>query len=840
MTMPARNRWTFPLLAVLAAGPALCAEVATDDGLALRFADGGDVQALLIEGQPLPVSARPGGFRIAEVTPGGEELVTNPSLEEDADGDGIPDGFISGGVWRRDNTVARTGSWSMKADVPGPEDANSGSFGVIVPVEGGGTYLASFWLRSERRAGGHPSSGGYLQQQDAQGERTTTVFQQMMHGGVTGDSDWKQVSLMVTTEGDTRRLFIRTDIYFGTGTLWADDFSIQRIGGPGQPFPTTATPAEDGLRLRGARDGLEIEATLRPVGAMLRLEGTIRSTRPGDRCITLTWALPLNAEGGRWGNDVGVSKPLEAGGIYSNTAPLGRYGPYSIYPFSSVTTADGAAGVALAVPMNPPRPFRLGYDVEGGLSVSWDFGLSDLPELYPRSADFAAVVYRHEPEWGFRAAAARYYELFPEYFAVRVPKFGNWYYADLSTLERPEDFGLAFNEYLQPGSVAADHTQGNLVFGYTEPWGWWGWALGLRPAEEDPQPSYDEMMAILHERAADEEQLAQPGQNPAKVAQTILNSGVWDAEGRYTFGGNYVARWGGYNWVLNPSPYAVPEGLLSRFDGTYEWEIEPKLAMGADGIYLDSIVGSWTAVPNYRPEHLQRPRHPLTFSALEARPVQLGLWSNYELAAYVSEDLHGRGKLLMANIFPWHWVFFNHRLDVMGHETWGADDLTKMRAERTLAYHKPYCWLMQQGEESGTPEDRERWMQAAMLYAIAPNIVGGAKEPERYERWRELYRTYMPTIIALAEAGWEPVTYAQAEPAVLLERYGPADAGAFLAAHNEAAEPVATTITVEWARLGIAPPATVTRLPAGRAIALIGGRIKDTIGAGETCVYRLR
>lgn len=220
--------------------------------------------------------------------------------------------------------------------------------------------------------------------------------------------------------------------------------------------------------------------------------------------------------------------------------------------------------------------------------------------------------------------------------------------------------------------------------------------------------------------------------------------------------------------------------------------------------------------------------------------MQLGLWSNYELAAYVSEDLHGRGKLLMANIFPWHWVFFNHRLDVMGHETRGADDLTKMRAERTLAYHKPYCWLMQQGEESGTPEDRERWMQAAMLYAIAPNIVGGAKEPERYERWRELYRTYMPTIIALAEAGWEPVTYAQAEPAVLLERYGPADAGAFLAAHNEGAEPVATTITVEWARLGIAPPATVTRLPAGRAIALIGGRITDTIGAGETCVYRLR
>lgn len=824
----------------LALYPCGAVEVTTDDGLALRFSVSGEIEALVVDGRALPASTQPGGFRVAEARPGGEELVSNSSLEEDADGDGVPDGFVSGGLWQRDNTVAHTGSWSMRAEVPGPEDQNSGSFGVIVPVEGGGTYLASFWLRSARRAGRHPASGGYLQQQDAQGERTTTVFQQMMSGGVTGDSDWKQVSLVVTTEGNTRRLFIRTDIYFGTGTLWADDFSVQRIGAPPEPFPTTAAAIDDGLRFTGAHDGLELDATLRAVGPMLRLEGTIRSTRLGDRCITLTWALPFAAEGGLWGNDIGISKPIEAGGTYSTTAALGRFGPYSIYPFSSVTTADGAAGVSLAVPMDPPRPFRLAHSTSEGLTVSWDFGLSDLPELYPRSADFVALVYRHDPAWGFRAAAARYYDLFPEYFAVRVPKFGNWYYADLSALEHPEDFGLAFNEYIQPGSAEADHALGNLVFGYTEPWGWWGWALGLKPAEDDPQPSYDEMMAILRERAADEELLDRPGQNPAKVAQTILNSGVWDAEGRYTFARHYVARWGGYNWVLNPSPYAVEGDLLSRFRGTYEWEIERKLGWGADGIYLDSIVGSWTAVPNYRPEHLQRTRHPLTFSALDARPVQLGLWHNYEFAQYVSEDLHGRGKLLMANIFPWHWVFFNHCLDVMGHEVWGADDLTKMRAERTLAYHKPYCWLMQQGEEFGRPEDREKWMQAAMLYAIAPNIVGGAREPERYERWRALYRKYMPTIIALAEAGWEPVTYARAEPEVLLERYGPAEAGTFLAARNERGEPVATAITVEWARLGQEAPVTVMRLPEGREIALTDGRIADTITAGETCVYWLR
>ncbi len=827
------------LACALAACCCAAAQVTTDDGVALQFSDGGEISGIAIEGTALPTCEQPGGFWVAEVAAGGEELVGNGSLEEDADGDGVPDGFTSGGVWARDNAVARTGEWSMKAHVLGPEDGMSGSFGVIVPVEGGGTYLAGFWLKSEGRAGRYASSGGYLQQRDAAGERTTGVFQQMMHGGVTGDSGWRQVSLVATTEGDTRQLFIRTDIYRGTGTLWADDFSVVRLGASAQPFPTGAIETPDGLAITGARDDLQIDATLRPVGDMLRLDGTVRSTRPGDRCIRLSWRLPLSAEGGVWGNDIGTAKSIEPGGTYSYTAPLGRVGPFSIHPFSSVVMADGTAAVSLGVPMRPPRPFRLSYDAAEGLAVEWDFGLSELPELFPHSADFSAVVYRHDPQWGFRSAAERYYALFPEYFETRVTKFGNWYYADLSALEQPEDFGLAYNEYIQPGSAEHDHALGNLVFGYTEPWGWWGWALGLRPAEDDPQPSYDEMMAILRERAADEEALAQPGQNPAKVAHTILNSGVWDAEGRYVLRGGYVARWGGYNWVLNPSPHAVAEGLLSRFQGTYEWEVERKLGWGADGIYLDSIVNSWTAAPNYRPDHLRRTRHPLTFSMLDARPVQLGVWNQYEFAEHVSADLHGRGKLLMANIFPYNWVFFNHLLDVMGHETWGADGVEKMRAERTLAYHKPYCWLMQQGDD-GPAEDREKWMQAAMLYAIAPNVVGGAKEPERYERWRPLYRKYMPTIVALAEAGWEPVTHARAGPEVLLERYGPAQAGAYLAARNEGEEAVEATITVDWERLGIEAPTAVTRLPEGREVALVDGRIVDSISAGETCVYRLR
>ncbi len=829
---------------ILAATAGNAATVETADDLALQFADAGDLQAVLVDGRALPANGLTGGFHFAEVQPGGEELVTNASLEEDADADGVPDGFVMRGDWARDDAVARTGDRSVRIEVPGPDDAVSGDFGVIVPVEGGGTYIVSFYLRARGRAGQIAHSTGYVQQQDAEGARTTNVFQHTMAGGASGDSNWQRVSYALTTEGDTRRLWIRTNIYRGIGTLWADDFSVIRLGHGAIPLPTRAEPAGDGLRITGREHGLQVDATLTPDGNSLRLSGTLRSTEERERCITLAWRLPIAASapapGGVWWNDIGTPKTIEPGGTYTNAAPMGSYGPFSVYPFSSVVTADASAAVSLAVPMDPPRPFRIGYDAAEGLTIEWDLALSALPEQFPRSADFHAVIYRHDPAWGFRSAAERYYDLFPASFEVRVPKFGNWYYADLSELPNPEDFGLAYNEYIQPGSAESDHALGNVVFAYTEPWGWWGWALGLKPSEDDPQPSYEEMLATLQRVAGEEELLGKPGQNRAKVAQTIINSGVQDADGRYRFMQRYVARWGGFNWVLNPSPWAVEEGLLSRFIGTYEWEIERKLGWGADGIYLDSITKNWCGLGNYREEHLRRTRHPLTFSALDAEPVQLGMTADYEFTQYLSEDLHARGKLLMANIFPNLWVFFNHQLDVMGHEVWGAEHLDLMRAERTLAHHKPYCWLMQQGEEFRKPEDREKWMQAAMLYAIMPNVVGGAKDPATWERWRPLYRTYMPTIIALAEAGWEPVTLAQAETeGILVERFGGGDGPLYLTARNTGEEPTEATIAVDWQALGCAAPASVTRLPAGGTVALTGRRIVDTIGPGETCAYEL-
>ncbi|NOY81456.1 MAG: hypothetical protein GXP31_10685 [Kiritimatiellaeota bacterium] len=233
-------------------GPAGLAQLSgkTADGLSLRSLPGSGITAAAVDGKVLPSGETHGGLFVSEVKEQTEELLSNGSLGKDDDGDGVPDGFRSTGKWVRDNRVARTGRWSAKAEIPGKQDGMSGSFGVLAPVEGGSTCMASFWLKCRGRGGRYPAGVGYLQQQNQDGERTTGVFQQMMSGGVSGTADWTRVWMLLTTEGDTRQLCFRADIYHGHGTLWVDDFSLKKIAAAVK-VPTRAIAAGDDVRLVG-------------------------------------------------------------------------------------------------------------------------------------------------------------------------------------------------------------------------------------------------------------------------------------------------------------------------------------------------------------------------------------------------------------------------------------------------------------------------------------------------------------------------------------------------------------------------------------------------------------
>jgi hypothetical protein len=174
----------------------------------------------------------------------------------------------------------------------------------------------------------------------------------------------------------------------------------------------------------------------------------------------------------------------------------------------------------------------------------------------------------------------------------------------------------------------------------------------------------------------------------------------------------------------------------------------------------------------------------------------------------------------------------------MGHEVWSADDPQKLRAQRTLAYHKPYTWLMQLKPEVPAA-DREKWMRQAMSYGIFPNIVGGSQDPAEYERFRPLFKKYMPAIIAMAEAGWEPVTHATCEaPGICVERFGPKPGRLFFSVRNDGEKPAAARVSVNWNALGLRPQTEARRIPEEEKLTLDGDTIALQLNPGEVTALR--
>ncbi len=828
------SAWLGMVLLVTCPAAAQDLSVKTEDGLELVLTPNGGIATVRAAGEELPLGKQPGGFFLAEapreLPP---NLIQNGSLEQDADRNGIPDGFRCGSDWSREGSGAHSGKYCMKCAIPGPEDKISSSLLCEVPVEGGTAYLVSLWLKSEKRAGHYAASVAYLQQLDENGERTTAQFQQTLGGSVRGDQQWTKLRLALVTQPNTRRITLRTDIFRGHGTIWADDFSVQKLGSTPAPLTGQVRPQGDALQYEGelAEQGLHVTAAFRADEARIVVDGEVEDETGEDRCVTLSYRVPLAAVGGEWWDDISTRRRIAAGDRIGNTRSWGTCGPYSIYPVATVHPPGAKAALALGVPMDLPRPYRLLYADLEGLQIAYDFGLTAATKKFPSKASFRFILYQHDPQWGFRAAIKKYYDLYPEFFRVRVPKQGNWYYADLHTLPNDEDFGLAFNEQSGTSAVQADDERGNLSFRYTEPWGYWHrWG----PKEQSKRPTYEQAMKKLgaEAQAPPDQAGGHIGSPVREQAEAIRNSACYDAGGKLRLDGWH--QWGQQrDWFLyftcNPDPDLAADGRACRASQTWTYELERAYRAaergGAklDGVYLDSIA-YWTRVCNYRRDHYALADLPLTFDALERRPTQLQLFAHYEFVLDLRHKLDERHGLLMANIFPYNYVFFNHLLDVMGHEVWGDQSRALFNLERTLAYQKPYCLLMQLKPEVPR-QKREAWMRSALFFGIFPNIVGGTTDVAQYERFRDLFKRYMPTIIELATAGWEPITHAKASrEEVGVERFGPKDDAVYFTVKNFAEERQKVRLDFSLGELGVEAPGAATEMLTGEELPLEQGK----------------
>lgn len=572
---------------------------------------------------------------------------------------------------------------------------------------------------------------------------------------------------------------------------------------------TAFTGAGDGLRFSGGWTGRNFarELTLTVIADPLR-----------DRALTVRVALPLEAVGWTWWDDMGTSRAIEAGKHYDRLTRWGGLREVSAYPFCGV--GNGRVGVSAAVPVGEPQVFRLGYDAtRQALEAEFDVGLSPETAKFPCRSTIRLLVYSHDPAWGFRSAMQRYYELFPEYARRRVGPGGIWLIGLApNAMACPWDWGFRFEEH---GLEHAGYNDAHdiLTFVYTECWGIYeGYGNTPPPDGEDRYGrnvypgTAEQMRQSVVDRLSAPANQQRWGLTQAEIAQAEVNSAIEDINGQWIWS-HYTQTWSPGNFLcnicLNPDPDLPPP---SRNSVTWDGEITPAYRRAESaggtlgGVYLDSVCGYVGFYDeNFRREHWPYADTPLVASYKAKAPAQLHSFSCFEISKQIADRMRSEGRYVIGNTGPPEMTYWIPLLDMLGAgeaNQCGMSDERHYRYLRFCAYHKPISW-MQYGfvDPTRSWDEKERGMHRSLFYAVHPGTAR-FNQPDQYEPSRPLYRYYEPLIIWLDAAGWQPVTLAAtSDPEVLVERYGPGGDPlgdvTFLALRNSGNDANQPRVTVE-------------------------------------------
>lgn len=575
---------------------------------------------------------------------------------------------------------------------------------------------------------------------------------------------------------------------------------------------------------------LKFAAKILPKGDTLAVDGEITDTTRIDRAVTVYFVLPVQAEGWTWGHDIRRAEPIESNREFTNQVrvSVGATGGISQYPFGCVS--GGQNGVGIASQMDWPSVYRIFYNGPNRqLVMAWDFGLTKKTAAWPSSnARFRCTLFRLPPgqaAWGFRAAAQRFYRLNAAGYERRAKAEGIWIpFTDPSIVQNVGDFGIAYHE--GDNSIKSDDALGILSFRYTEPMSYW------MPMPPSMPRTYEEAIGLLHRNAEGQAKDA----TARDFSRAVLSSGTQEPNGRFNLEFRNEPWANGAVFVLNPNPElpVLPDKPtkgwlnynLKMAESMYS-EAAQKTRGIQDGEYLDSLE-SWADYQDYRPSDLQAIPYPIPFDTDSRRPTIPQWFATHTFSRFLSNDLHNRGKLLMANTTPVRFAIYATLMDVMGIEVnwldgngnWEPDNDETMSMRRTLSFRKPYLLLQNTDFNKFTLDMAEKYFLHCLFYSIYPSFfsVNAADNPywdnpKWYNRDRPLFKKYIPIIKRLSSTGWEPITHAHStNPAVYVERYGTH----LFSVLNDSRTQQTSTLSIDLRALG---------LPAGdaRVISLISG-----------------
>lgn len=616
----------------------------------------------------------------------------------------------------------------------------------------------------------------------------------------------------------------------------SDAYGFDGSGSSGSTFDGTS----------GALD-LKVDAQFQAVSNGIKVSGKLSDLRNEDRAVTLTYALPVDATGWKWGDYIRGERSIQtgqAGDVYTNSeTPDFETGPLSIYPMSAIYNPSTGAGLSLGVDYNKPTHYRLDYNGSTKqLTITFELGLSPHTKV-PSTADFGFVIYGFDGATGFRGAFDKYMKLFPDNYQVRIPHQGIWMpFASISNIPNNQDFGFRFKEGDDdPTDTAYANAHDVLVFHYQELGSWW--------QSIDPQ-----LPKTVQTAESARDASAANGDEKAKMAQS--------AAMKNPHGDPYLqwldTPWNvGALWMINANPdlpgevngysmYFSPQKMAARYNTT-----GPK----PDGEYLDTLDG-WPYTLNYDEDQFAYATAPLVFSKTTGRPALHRAFSSWEATSRLADELHANGRYLMANGTPHIYSMYQPWLDAMGNErnwlgagnTYNPDDDATLSKYRTLSGQKPYLILQNTDFSHFGHDFMEKYMQRLLFYGIYPSAFSATaddatnywKNPTFYERDRSLFVKYIPLVQSVAEAGWQPLTLASANsPALSMERYGSGHT-VYLTVMNQTSSSATSTISFDAASMGLGSAAvTVTELTTTSAVSVTGHQFSVTLGAGDVRVYRL-
>jgi len=701
--------------------------------------------------------------------------------------------------------------------------------------------VAVAWSKAEGVGGGR--NGDYSLYLDLLYSDGTPLWGQVDPFNI-GTGDWEKAQVVVFPEKPVKSVSFHMLLRRHSGKAWFRNPQLWVIRPPmgaclfdGVPVSPASSATEgfqvrdvaaetDFVRLERRALGLELKCREQQFDNATFFDVTISETTGKERAITLIYAIPLSGEKYRWLHGPRHSVMVEPDREYLDAARFaaGANGRLSRYPFAAVTTAN--RGFGLGIDMASPAFFRVGYNSgTKELFLAYDIGLCpERPTAHLRFCKF-----NFNPKWGFRAALARFYEIFPDYFRSRIPHQGLWMpFAKISAVKDWQDFGFKFKE--GNNETGWDDEHDVITFRYTEPMTWW-----MRMPEEMPRTP----TAALNEarRLADEKA------NPS--AKALFASGFHDETGHFPARLRNTPWCDGAVWSINSMPNV--QGEITDFKNKWNPALReklygPKRSSDLDGEYIDSSEGYVTDELNFRRDHFAITETPLTFS-LDSRKVAIfrGLVV-FEYVRAIARDVHNMDKLMMANSTPIRICWLAPLLDVMGSETnwnpgrtWRPMSDSDLLYRRALCKGKPYCFLMNTPFEEFSQELVEKYMKRCLAYGMFPGFFShNASQghyftrPELYERDRKLFKKFIPLCKLVAESGWEPVTYARSsDDRVYVERFG----NRYLTVFNDSTERRTVTITIE----GDAP-AVSRELVSGQILKWSNGQTTITLDGEDVAV----